>query len=58
MIAFNNGKKEQAGKSVDKENTIVYMADIPIEQNNNCFLFKNNMEYAWQNVKRVNRYIF
>lgn len=25
---------------------MTYMMDIPIDQNNNCHLFKNNMEYA------------
>ena len=45
-IEFNNGKKGQADELVDKENTMAYIADIPIEQNNNCLLFKNIMEYV------------
>ena len=46
LIEFNDGKRGQAGEPVDKENTMAYMADIPIEQDNNCLLFKNNVEYA------------
>lgn len=46
LIEFNDGKRGQAGEQVDKENTMAYIADISIEQNNNYLLFKNNVEYS------------
>ena len=54
-IKFNDGKRGQAGDSVDEENTMAYMADIPIEQDNNCFPFKNNVEYAWAKFMQTSK---
>lgn len=31
---------------MNKKNIIVYIVDISIELNKNCFLFKNNVKYA------------
>ena len=55
LIEFNNGKKRQAGEPVDKENTMAYMADILIEQDNSCLLFKNNVEYAWAKIMQTSK---
>ena len=54
-IEFKDGKREQAGEPVDEENTMAYMADIPIEQDNNCFPFKNNVEYAWAKFMQTSK---
>lgn len=31
------------------------MADIPIEQNNSCFLFKNNVNYIYTKFIPINK---
>ena len=55
LIEFNDGKKGQVGEPVDKENTMAYMADIPIEQDNNCLPFKNNVKYAWAKFMQTSK---
>lgn len=47
MIGFYNGKKRQADELMGKKNNVVYIENILIEQNNNCFLFKKNLKYIW-----------
>lgn len=44
LIKFINSKKKLASKLVNKETIIGYMS---IEQNNNCFSFKNNLKYIY-----------
>lgn len=46
LIEFDDGKRGQAGEPVGKENTMAHIADIPVDVDNNCLPFKNNVEYA------------
>lgn len=46
VIQFNDGKKGQANELMDNKNTIAYIANILIEQENNCFPFKKNIKYS------------
>ena len=54
-IEFNDGKRRQAGMPVDNENTMAYMADISIEQDNNGFSFENNVKYAWAKFMQTSK---
>lgn len=45
LIKFGYSKRRQAGKLVKYENIMVGMANILVIENNNCLLFKNNVEY-------------
>ncbi len=44
LIKFNNGKRGQAEKLIEEEDTIVYVADISSDKDN-YLLLKNNLEY-------------
>lgn len=45
-IKFDHGIKRQAVEPVNEKNIIVYIADILIDQDINCLLFKNSVEYV------------
>ena len=47
VIELTNSERGQAGKLVEDEEFMVYLADIPVVLNDNGFPFKNNVEYAW-----------
>lgn len=44
-MKFNNDKKIRSSELIEEEKTIAYMINISIEQNNNCFQFKDNIKY-------------
>lgn len=54
-IKFDNCIREQIVELVDKKNTTVYIVDIPINQDNICFLFKNNVEYIQAKFMQVSK---
>lgn len=46
LIKFNDDIKKQIDEPVNKKNIMAYRGDIPVDENNNCFLFKINIEYV------------
>lgn len=44
LIKFDNNKREQAKKPVGYNDVMANIANILIIQDNNCLLFKNNVE--------------
>lgn len=45
LIEFDDGIRGQVSEPINKKNTMAYMTDILIDQNNNYLPFKNNGEY-------------
>lgn len=46
LIKFDDSKKKQAEKQIRYENDVANIANIAIIEDNNRFLFKNNIEYV------------
>lgn len=46
MIRFTKSKKKQVREPVRNKDVIVYLADMSVIANDNCFPFNNNVEYV------------
>ena len=57
MIKFDISKKKLAWKLVEYKKIIIDIANILVIQNNNCLLFKNNIEYIWVKFMQANKII-
>lgn len=44
-IKFDDSKKRQAGESVEDKDIIAYIEDVLVDVNNNCYLFRYNIDY-------------
>lgn len=47
LLEFDDDKKGQTEKLVKDEDAMVYITNMSIVINNNCFPLKNNVEYTW-----------
>ena len=46
-MKFGDNRKRRAKELVRYEDIIVNMVNILVIEDNNCLLFKNNVEYIW-----------
>ena len=53
FIKFDDSQGEQANKPMEDKDTMVYMKNILVDVNNNCPLFRHNVDYAWAKFLQV-----
>lgn len=57
LSKFGNNKKEQTGKLIKFKDVIIDIANILFIKDNNCFLNKNNVEYAQAKFMQASKMI-
>lgn len=55
LIEFNDCIKRKQNEVVDKENTMAYMTDELIDQDNSCLPSKNNVRYTQAKFMQTNK---
>lgn len=55
LIKFGNNKRKQIEQQVGYEDIMVDIANILAVEDNNCLLFKNNIEYLWAKFIQVSK---
>lgn len=55
MIKFGENKREQTWELVRYKDVKVGIANLAIVENDNHYLFKNNVKYAWARFTQVSK---
>lgn len=55
LIKFGDSERRQVRKPERYEDVVVGIANILVIKNNNCLLFKNNIEYAWARFMQTSK---
>lgn len=55
FIQFNNRSEGQVGRVVGEKNTIVYIEDVPVDVDNNCYPFINIVDYVWAKFLQMSK---